>query len=98
MQKTELTMTSSSSSPDPPLTKDHCEEVLDPASDATDDIPERHSSSSSSGARSSDGYWFDESLEHRDSNNLRNEKVRMISLEYKERSNFIGLINTSLVN
>ena len=51
----QLTITSSSSSPGPPLTRDHCEDVLEPASDATDDIPERHSSSSSSGARSSDG-------------------------------------------
>ena len=67
-----LTTSSSSNSAVAPLTKDHSEEVLEPASDTTEDRPDRpSSSSSSSGGRRSDGNWFDESLEHRDSNNLK---------------------------
>ena len=62
---------SSSSSVIPALTRDNNEDVLEPASDATEDKPDRQSSSSSSGGRSSHRNGFpSESLEHKDSNNL----------------------------
>ena len=62
---------SSSSSVIPALTSDNNEDVLEPASEATEDKPDRQSSSSSSGGRSSHWNGFpSESLEHKDSNNL----------------------------
>ena len=65
---------SSSSSVIPALTSDNKEDVLEPATDATEDKPDRQSSSSSSGGRSSHRNGFpSESLEHKDSNNL--EKI-----------------------